>query len=72
MRSPPMTDAGELKMVRRHVRQGERHIVQQERVIRDLTQLGANTTLAKELLQVFQSTLAAHRAHLARLEAERP
>ncbi|MBS3649662.1 hypothetical protein KEU06_13700 [Pseudaminobacter sp. 19-2017] len=58
----------EIEMVRRHVREGERHVAIQKSILDDLAAAGRPTDLAKKLLAEFEETLAQHRAHLARLE----
>jgi hypothetical protein len=62
-----MRDETELQMVRRHVRQGEVHIARQRDIITRLHDGGNDTGAAEDLLALFERTLVAHRAHLARL-----
>lgn len=47
----------DLEMARRHVAQGERHIVDQERIISALRLHGAPVELAEKLLDDFNTTL---------------
>ena len=54
----------ELEMVKRHVRQGERHVSRQLEIIADMTLRNQPTTVAKSLLLNFELSLRAHKAHL--------
>ena len=58
----------ELEMVERHVCHGEIIIGQQLKLIERLTNVGASTDEAKNLLKLFQSIQAEHLSHLARLK----
>jgi hypothetical protein len=57
----------EREMVERHVRQGERHVARQREIIAELGRDGHSTAVARDLLILFEWTLAQHRAHLAEL-----
>lgn len=57
-------------MIRRHVRQGERHVLQQRAVVAALELQGHPTKIALELLASFEQTLSNQKAHLDRLLAE--
>jgi hypothetical protein len=57
----------ELEMVKRHVRQGERHVKRQREIVQELFDHKHPTVLAEQLLLAFEETLFDHRAHLARL-----
>jgi hypothetical protein len=60
----------DLRMIRRHVRQGERHVLQQRAVVAALELQGHPTKIALELLASFEQTLSNQKAHLDRLLAE--
>ena len=60
----------ELEMARRHVAEGERHVLGQRRIIARLRELEADTGIAEDLLAAFETALGEHRAHLDHLEAE--
>ena len=53
----------DLDTAKRHVSEGEIHILKQQRLIDSLRYLGATTELAEELLDRFQTTLQMHRQH---------
>ena len=53
----------ELEMVKRHVRQGERHVSRQLKIIADMTLRNQPTNVAKSLLLNFEISLRAHKAH---------
>jgi hypothetical protein len=57
----------EVEMVRRHVREGERHLSRQCEIVQKLRDGNHSTELAEELLIAFEQSLLAHRTHLARL-----
>ncbi|RVC68046.1 MAG: hypothetical protein EOS81_04640 [Mesorhizobium sp.] len=57
-----------LEMLRRHVLLGERHIERQHAIIQHLSDLGAPTKLALELLDLFEEIQAMHVTHLRRLK----
>ncbi|TGE01199.1 hypothetical protein [Methylobacterium nonmethylotrophicum] len=62
----------DLEMALRHVVEAERRILRQHALIARLGPGGGQTKeLAERLLVDFQTTLAAHRAHLARLMPRR-
>jgi hypothetical protein len=63
------TTETELEMVTRHVREGERHVLRQREIVRDLLDRHHPTALAEQLLVEFEQTLVDHRAHLTRLTA---
>lgn len=52
-------------MLRDHVAQGARHVSLQRAIIRRLTELGADTELAEDVLEEFETLLAEHQRHLA-------
>ena len=60
-----------LEMVERHVRRGEAIIAQQIKRIERLKMLGASTTEAESLLDLFQGIQVEHLLHLARLRSNR-
>lgn len=53
-------------MIRDHSAQGQRHVALQRAIVRRLAELGAETGLAEDILEEFETTLAEHRRHLAR------
>ena len=57
----------ELEMVERHVREGERHVARQREILAELGRDGHPTAIARDLLVLFEWTLAQHRAHLNEL-----
>ncbi|CDX62844.1 conserved hypothetical protein [Mesorhizobium plurifarium] len=57
-----------LEKLRRHVLSGERHIERQQAIVQHLTELGAPTKLALELLDLFEEIQTMHVAHLRRLK----
>lgn len=61
-----MDRADQLRMIHRHIVDGERCVASQRAVVYRLTGLGADTTFAEDLLEAFEATLAEHRRHLAR------
>ena len=61
-----MGSSGEIKLIRDHIAQGERHVASQRAIVRRLAELGAETSLAEDILEEFEATLAEHRPHLAR------
>lgn len=67
-----MDRASQVAMIGRHIAQSERHISSQRSVVERLRELGADTALAEELLEEFESMLAQHRMHLQRLNDESP
>lgn len=56
----------ELEMVRRHVRKGEGHLVNQRSVIKHLKASNLSTEEAEALLATFVNLQRQHEAHLAR------
>lgn len=60
----------EIQIVDRHIRMGARHISRQHEIVARLTELGAPTKQAIELLDIFEVTQALHIAHRDRLLAE--
>ena len=67
-----MDRAEQIEMIRKHIAQGGRHVASQRDVIRRLHQLGADTSLADDLLEAFEATLAEHWLHLGRIEQSAP
>jgi uncharacterized coiled-coil protein SlyX len=65
-----MDRAEQIKMIRGHVAQGQRHVASQRDVIKRLAELGSDTRLAEDLLEEFEVTLAEHERHLAQLLGE--
>ena len=59
-----------LEEAERHIFQGERHIAEQEERVADLARLGANTTEARTLLNLFYATQAQHIQHRDRILKE--
>ena len=57
----------EQEMVERHVREGERHVARQREILAELGRDGHPTAFARELLVIFEWTLAQHREHLDQL-----
>lgn len=57
----------ELEMVKRHVRQGEKHVSRQLKIIADMTRRHQHTGLAESLLFNLEMSLRAHRDHLEEL-----
>ncbi len=55
---------------RRHLARAEESIVAQRELIDRMAADGHNTTLARQVLETFEKTLAAMREHLAIEEAE--
>ena len=53
----------DLKMVERHIAEGERHIVRQEELLTSLRIKGLPTAEAEKLLSLFYETQAEHRKH---------
>ncbi|MGN6468130.1 MAG: hypothetical protein ACTHLC_00940 [Rhizobiaceae bacterium] len=58
-----------LEMARRHVREAERHVDRQRRIVSELRERGQLSEIAVELLAEFEQTLSDHRASLARIES---
>ena len=54
-----------LEIAQRHVREGERHVVQQRALVLELAGGGHSTLDAEDLLRVFEMTLSSHREQLA-------
>lgn len=61
-----MDRAEQLRMIHRHIVDGERCVASQRAVVYRLTGLGADTAFSEGLLEEFEATLAEHRRHLAR------
>ena len=57
----------ELEMVERHVREGNRHIENQRRIVAYLRQAGWPTELAEQLLSNLEDIQTMHLEHLARI-----
>ena len=57
-------------MTARHIRDGEGHIFKQNEIIDRLRALGADTTLATQIMAQLRDTLEMHRQHHDRLAAE--
>ena len=53
----------DLRMADRHIAEGERHIVQQERILTSLRLKGYPTANAETLLTMLNDTQAEHRKH---------
>ena len=64
--------ASDLAMVRRHVAEGQRHVLRQREIIDHLRELGGATNTAEDLLAEFEMTLSEHEAHLERLTTSGP
>jgi hypothetical protein len=62
-----MDRAEQIEMVRSHIAQGERHVAAQRDIVVRLRELGADTGLAEDLLEEFETSLAQHQVHLADL-----
>jgi hypothetical protein len=60
-----MSQTEQIDMIRRHIAEAERHVASQREVVRKLQRLGADTLLAEDILEEFETTLAQHHAHLA-------
>jgi hypothetical protein len=58
----------DLLMVERHIRECERHVAVQRRIVAGLRRAGVDATVAEELLSSFEVLLIQHRANLARLD----
>lgn len=58
----------DLKMVRRHVRQGAARVARQSQLVAELRADGWPTEAAERLLANFEEIQRQHEAHLARLE----
>lgn len=54
-------------MIRRHVREGEEHVVRQREIVASLPPDSDLAQTAHQLLTLFEESLKNHRAHLARL-----
>lgn len=54
-------------MIRGHIALGERHVASQRSIVDRLSELGADTGLAEEILEEFEASLAEHRRHLAQM-----
>ena len=61
----------ELEMVQRHVREGEKHLVNQRALIDRLRASELPTGEAEALLDTFEDMQGQHIAHLMRLQANR-
>jgi hypothetical protein len=59
-----------LEQARRHVAEGEEHVARQQQIVDELERDGHDTTQAREVLKVFEETLATHVADQERLEQE--
>jgi len=59
-----------IETVRRHVREGERHVTRQREIVEDFRKRGYPTAAAEQLLFTFEDSLGEHRQHLARLLRE--
>lgn len=59
----------DLETARRHVAEGERHIVKQEMLITRLRMAGSSTDDAEALLDKFHDALRLHRGHYAEIKA---
>ena len=64
-------DETELEMVRRHIREGERHLTGQRALIARLKDSNLPTKEAEALLGSFEDLQRQHEAHLARVEGNR-
>lgn len=63
-------DESELEMVRRHVREGARHVANQRALIVRLKERALPTGEAEALLTTFEDSQRQHEAHLAMAEAK--
>ena len=59
-----------IQMAERHILEGERHVRSQRAILARLDADGLPTDVAEDLLQQFESSLADHRASLARMRDE--
>jgi hypothetical protein len=59
-----------LEQAERHIAQGIRHIAEQEERIADLVRLGADTTVARKLLENFYASQVQHIQHRDRIRQE--
>ena len=59
-----------IEMLRRHVREGARHVANQHELITRLKQHSLPTADAEALLITFEELQRQHEEHLARVEAE--
>ena len=55
--------AADLEMADRHIAQGERHVIQQEKLVLRLRSHGLPTDDAEMLLEEFRALLLEHRSH---------
>lgn len=62
-----MDRAEQIKLIRDHIAQGERHVASQRAIVHRLTELGADTGLAEDILEEFETSLAEHWQHLAQM-----
>ena len=62
--------ATELKMIERHIREGERHLEHQRQIISWLRDHHYPTLEAEKLLTNLEDAQRTHRHHLARLRSE--
>jgi hypothetical protein len=62
-----MERAEQIEMIRSHIAEGEKHVASQRAIIQRLAELGADTSLAEDILEEFETTLAEHRHHLAQV-----
>jgi hypothetical protein len=60
-----MDRSEQIEMIRNHIAEGERHVASQRAIVQRLGKLGADTDLAEDILEEFETTLAEHRRHLA-------
>ena len=61
-------DEAELEMIRRHIREGERHLANQRALIARLKSSHLPAAAAEALPDTFEDIQCQHKAHLARLE----
>jgi hypothetical protein len=71
LRGEAKMEAGEseLDMVLRHIRAAQEHIDRQREIIAAMEAKGQPTGGARALLDSFETTMALHREHLARVQA---
>jgi hypothetical protein len=66
-----MEPPGEIDAIRRNIFAAERHVVRQRQIVARMRTRGENAALAEHILDVFETTLTEHRAHLAQATDQR-